>query len=95
MFHGNNLFIYSNTINSLFPITTLHISYLFIFSIDVHFLGADGLADVLDVIFSAVIKDVLILFPESDTEIENKERERERNKGPKSASFTYREIIVV
>lgn len=39
--------------------------YLFIFNIDVHFLGADGLADVVDVIFSAVIKYVFILFPES------------------------------
>lgn len=37
--------------------------YLFIFSIDVHFLGADGFADVLDVIFSAVIKYVFVLFP--------------------------------
>lgn len=55
-------------------------SYLFIFSIDVHFLGADGLGDVVDVIFSAVIKDVFILFPESDAETET-ERRREAGDG--------------
>lgn len=43
-------------------------AYLFIFSIDIHFLGADGLVDVVDVVFSAVVKDVLIFFPEGDTE---------------------------
>lgn len=53
-------------------------------SIDIHFLGADGLADVVDVIFSAVIKDVLILFPESDTEIET---ERGRETGDESVNF--------
>lgn len=44
----------------------LFCTYLFIFNIDVHFLGADGLADVVDVIFSAVIKYVFVLFPESE-----------------------------
>lgn len=53
-------------------------------SIDIHFLGADGLADVVDVIFSAVIKDVLILFPESDTEIET---EKGRERGDESVNF--------
>lgn len=41
--------------------------YLFVFSIGIQFLGADGLPDVVYVIFSAVIKDVLIFFPESNT----------------------------
>lgn len=40
--------------------------YLFVFSVDVNFLGADGLADVVDVVLPAVIEDVFILFPESD-----------------------------
>lgn len=39
--------------------------YLFVFSVDVNFLGADGLADVVDVVLSAVIEDVLIFFPEN------------------------------
>lgn len=61
---------------------TQHISglrlhwYLFVFSIDVNFLGADGLADAVDVILPAVIEDVLILFPESGG-AEKRERERE------------------
>lgn len=38
--------------------------YLFIFCIDIHFLGADGLPDIFNVIFSTVVKDVLIFFPE-------------------------------
>lgn len=41
--------------------------YLFVFGIDIQFLRADGIPDVLDVIFSAVIKDVLVLFPENKT----------------------------
>lgn len=45
----------------------LLVLYLFVFSIDIQFLGADGLPDVFYVIFSAVIKDVLIFFPESNT----------------------------
>lgn len=64
----------------------LFCSYLFIFSIDIHFLGADGLGDVVDVIFSAVIKDVLILFPESDTETET---ERWREAGDGSVNFAF------
>lgn len=52
--------------------------YLFVFSIDINSLGADGLADVVDVIFSAVIEDVLILFPESEAEIQT-DGERGRN----------------
>lgn len=47
--------------------------YLFIFNIDVHFLEADGLADVVDVIFSAVIKYVFILFPERHRNRQKKE----------------------
>lgn len=39
--------------------------YLLIFSIDIHFLGADGIVDVVNVVFSAVVKDVLVLLPES------------------------------
>lgn len=39
--------------------------YLFIPYIDVHILGGDGVGDVFDVIVSAVVKDVLILFPEN------------------------------
>lgn len=39
--------------------------YLFIPYIDVHVLGGDGVGDVFDVIVSAVVKDVLILFPEN------------------------------
>lgn len=60
---------------------TRHISglglhwYLFVFSIDVNFLGADGLADAVDAILPAVIEDVLILFPESGG-AEKKEREK-------------------
>lgn len=46
-------------------VVNLFCKYLFVFNIDVHFLGADGLADVVDVIFSAVIKYVFILFPDS------------------------------
>lgn len=63
---------------------TRHISglglhwYLFVFSIDVNFLGADGLADTVDVILPAVIEDVLILFPESGG-AEKKEREKNVN----------------
>lgn len=53
-------------------------SYLFIFNIDVHFLGDDGLADVVDVIFSAVVKDVFILFPERDTDIETEKERKEK-----------------
>ena len=59
--------------------------YLFIFSIDVHFLGADGLADVVDVIFSAVVKDVLILFPESNSEKKKKNSKKEAQ----SANLIY------
>lgn len=40
----------------------------------------------VDVIFSAVVKDVLILFPESDAEIET---ERERKKGEDSVNFIF------
>lgn len=63
-----------------------YFSYLFVFSIDVHCLGADGLADVVDVVFSAVVKDVFILFPKSDREIET---EREREKDGKTYSQLY------
>lgn len=49
--------------------------YLFVFSVDVDFLGADGLADAVDVILSAVIEDVLILFPESGG-AEGKEKDK-------------------
>lgn len=63
----------------------LFCSYLFIFSIDIHCLGADGLADVVDVVFSAVVKDVLVLFPESDTE----DRERQRESRTVSQSFFW------
>lgn len=49
-------------------------SYLFIFSIDIRFLGTDGLADVVDIIFSAVIKDVLVFLPGSDREMERKRK---------------------
>lgn len=66
----------------------LFCSYLFIFSIDIHFLGADGLGDVVDVIFSAVIEDVLILFPESDTETET-EGWREAGDGSVNLFFFF------
>lgn len=49
--------------------------YLFVFSIDVNFLRADGLADVVDVVLSAVIEDVLILFPESGGEKKRTKRQ--------------------
>lgn len=38
--------------------------YLVIPYIDVHVLAGDGVGDVFDVIVSAVVKDVFILFPE-------------------------------
>lgn len=41
--------------------------YLFIFSVDVHLLGADGVVDVVNVIFSTVVEDVFVLLPEGDT----------------------------
>lgn len=63
----------------------LFCTYLFIFSIDIHCLGADGLADVVDVIFSAVVKDVLVLFPESDT----KQKKRERKTGRESRTMSW------
>lgn len=69
-------------------------SYLFVFSIDVHFLGADGLADVVDVIFSAVVKDVLILFPESDAKIEKK-KEKERKKIQLNLFLDHQELTLI
>lgn len=49
--------------------------YLLVSSVDVNFLGADGLTDVVDVVLSAVIEDVLILFPESGRAKKKKKRQ--------------------
>ena len=42
--------------------------YLFVLGVDVHLLRADGGADVFNVVLSAVVEDVLILFPGGDQE---------------------------
>lgn len=37
---------------------------LFVPCVHVHFLGADGLADVFDVVLSTVVENIFVLFPE-------------------------------
>ncbi len=44
-------------------------AYLFIPCIHVHFLGADGLADMLDVVLSAIVKNIFVFFPTTREEI--------------------------